>query len=191
MSFDQDKSLNINTRGVITAHSDKDHYICQSTYWHVLDKLAQSGYVTEDNTVVDYGSGKGRVAFFLNNAIGCPVVGVEFAEEIYNMAESNLDSYGRGKGVSFVHSEAEDYEPDGADTFYFFNPFSLETVKKVTDKILATETAKRLIFYYPPVEVEKYFKTVPRLALIDEIDCRLVSNDNEQNKLMVFDIREV
>lgn len=178
----------IHTRGIITKYCDSRHHIYQSTFWPVLGKLIQSGYITRDNHVVDYGSGLGRVAFCINNEIGCKVTGVEFAEEIFKMAEENLDRYGRDKGVKFVNSPAENYDPAGADTFYFFNPFPVDVVKTVVDKIVACPTAKRIIFYCPMNDQEKYLKTVPELVLVDEIDCRFTPNDASRNKLLIFDV---
>lgn len=184
--MDIDNLLNISTRGIVHRYADKSHAECQATPSYVLDKLVQSGYIIEDNAIVDYGCGKGRVAFYLNHVIGCRVTGVEYAEPIYQIAEKNLDNYGRDKGVEFVNCPAEKYVPNGADTFYFYDPFSLETVERVVENILACPTAKQIIFYYPPKPQEEFLLSHPELALVGSIDCRLISYGNKQNKIMIF-----
>lgn len=184
-----DETLNILTSGQIFDYADSHHYGYQPTPCNVLDKIVKNGFITKDNIVVDYGCGKGRVAFYLNDTVGCAVTGVEYAEPIYRMAEDNLDRYGRDRGVRFINIPAEDYNPVGADTFYFFNPFSVETVQKVLDKVLSTPTAKRIVFYYLLPHIEKLLRNTPRLNVVYEEDCRLNEKDYPPwNKLMVFDI---
>ena len=68
--------------------------------------------VIEDDKLIDYGCGKGRVAFYLNNELGCKVRGLEYAKEIYNLAIKNLEQYGNNKDISFINTNAEDYKID-------------------------------------------------------------------------------
>lgn len=186
-----DESLGIITRGVITDHCDYHHQFYQGTFWSVLERIIDGGYITKDSRVIDYGCGKGRAAFLFNHAIGCDVVGIEYAKPIYDMAMENLKRYGEDRGVSFVWGNAEEYVPVGADTFYFFNPFSLETLKAVVENIGKVDTAKRIIFYYLLYDIETYLRSVPFLKVVDEIDCQpLAGTKCPQNKIMVFDITQ-
>ena len=44
----------------------------------VLERLAASGFVTKKNVLMDFGSGKGRVDFYLAWQIGCRCIGVDY-----------------------------------------------------------------------------------------------------------------
>lgn len=60
-----DKKLKINTTGRDDFHSDNHHYPYEPTPYSVLERLAKSRYIKQDNIMIDYGCGKGRTSFFL------------------------------------------------------------------------------------------------------------------------------
>ena len=92
--FEWDKKLNINTVGRDATLEDSHHYPYEPTPYSVLERLVDSDYITCENRVVDYGSGKGRVGFFLNDQIGCKVLGIDFDERMDALARENLKKYG-------------------------------------------------------------------------------------------------
>ena len=67
IEFEWDKKLNINTEGRDATLEDSHHYPYEPTPYSVLERLVDSDYITCENKVIDYGSGKGRVGFFLND----------------------------------------------------------------------------------------------------------------------------
>ena len=183
-----DKRLRISTCGRDAARSDAYRYPYEPTPYCVLQRLADSGLITRNSVVLDYGCGKGRVGFFLNHSLGCRTVGVEYDPEIYRQALDNLASSG-AKNVSFVCTRAEQYVPDSADCFYFFNPFSPELLRPVLGKILESwyENSRpmRLFFYYPSDEYISLLMTDEHLQFEAEIDCRdLFSGGRE--RILVF-----
>lgn len=66
--------------------------------------------------------------------------------------------------------------PASVDRVYFFNPFSIEILKKVLARVLESyyENPRDLFlfFYYPSDEYISYLMTVDELIFSDEIDCR-------------------
>ena len=54
--------LQIKTTGRDDSRSDAEHHPYEPTDYCVLERLANSGYITKQNTLIDYGSGKGRVS---------------------------------------------------------------------------------------------------------------------------------
>ncbi len=62
------------------------------------------------------------------------------------------------------------------DRPFFFNPFSIEILRKVIARIVESYYANPremlLFFYYPSDEYIAYLMTVEELAFVDEIDCR-------------------
>lgn len=188
-----DTKLKIQTVGRVDAHEDEYHYPYEPTPYSVLQRLADSRYLTRESVVVDYGCGKGRVGFFLNYSLGCRCIGVEYNEAIYRSALRNQETYARKAGVEFVHDSAEHLGVDGADSFYFFNPFSVEILRSVLGRILESYYEKprhmQLFFYYPNEDYVAYLMTAPELMFVDEIDCRdLFEGDNARERILIFEI---
>ncbi len=188
-----DRQLKIHTIGREDAHEDAYHYPYEPTPYSVLQRLVESEFLTRDSVVVDYGCGKGRVGFFLNYKLGCRTVGVEFDEAIYKSAVQNLNSYPRTNGVEFIHAAAENYPVTDADSFYFFNPFSVEILQsvlgKIRDSYYDSPRPIQLFFYYPNEEYMAFLMTRQELMFVDEIDCRdLFQGNNEREKILIFEI---
>lgn len=153
-----DKLLHIRTMGRDDSHSDQHRFPYEPTPYCVLERLANAGYIRKGNTVIDYGCGKGRVDFFLSYQTRCHSIGVEYDERVFERAlENKADSAASGR-VDFVQANAETFEvPENVDRCYFFNPFSLELLKRVMGRILDSYYAKprniQLFFYYPTIMV--------------------------------------
>lgn len=189
-----DKLLQIKTAGRDDSHSDQYRYPYEPTPYEVLERLANSGYIGKKNTVVDYGCGKGRVSYFLSWQLRCRCTGVEYDDRIFEAAMKNKESAASGGRVELIHTKAETIHiPEAADRFYFFNPFSVEILRSVTGKIIASWYEKNremlLFFYYPSDEYVSYLMTVDELMFTDEIDCRdLFDGKDPRERIMVFEI---
>ncbi len=77
--------------------------------------------------------------------------------------------------IEFLCQSTEKHEINDADTFYFFNPFSVEVLQSVVGKIKKSyyenPREMQLFFYYPSDKSVSYLMTVPGLMFVDEIDC--------------------
>lgn len=187
-----DAKLHIQTCGRDAARADAYRYPYEPTPYSVLERLADSGFLDENNLLIDYGCGKGRVGFFLNYKLGCQCCGIEYDERIYAQSMENLNTFG-GERVSFHCTHAEDFEVEEADAFYFFNPFSVEILRAVLGQILESYYADpremRLFFYYPSDEYVAYLMTNPFLMFMDEIDCSdLFDSNQERERILIFEI---
>ena len=78
-----DRKLKIQTIGRLDGHADQYRYPYEPTPYVVLERLAESGYISRENILIDYGCGKGRVGLFLHHAIGCETIGLEFDKDIF------------------------------------------------------------------------------------------------------------
>lgn len=118
--------------------------------------------------LVDFGCGKGRVLFYVNQRFRCEVCGIEVDEDLYEMALDNRayfntrfrDSMER---IELIHGKAEEYEVRREDTiFYFFNPFEINILERVMANVLESVKAyPRRIFvmmYYPKEEYRNYMR---------------------------------
>lgn len=76
---------------------------------------------------------------------------------------------------------------------YFFNPFSVEILRKVMARILESYYAEprriQLFFYYPSDEYISYLMTVEELMFIDEIVCMdLFPGEDPREKIAIFEL---
>ena len=119
-----DKLLGIKTTGRDDTNSDEYRYPYEPTPYCVLERLADSGLIGKDDTVLDYGCGKGRVDFFLSYQTKANTIGVEYDERIYESALENQKSAVSKAKTEFVLMRAEEYKvPLHINRFYFFNSF--------------------------------------------------------------------
>ena len=187
-----DKLLRIRTSGRDDSNADMYRYPYEPTPYCVLERLANSGLIRKGNILLDYGCGKGRVDFFLSWQTRCRSVGIEYDERIYKKALENKESAVPSERVSFVLADAEHFPvPENVDSMYFFNPFSLELLRKVMARIIESyyENPRQiqLFFYYPSDEYISYLMTVDELMFIDEIDCRdLFPGNDSRERIVVF-----
>lgn len=189
-----DRQFNIDTCGRDDIREDNEHRAYEPTPYDVLDLLIDSGLITKEDNIIDMGSGKGRVAIYLSNQIGCKAIGIEYDERIYNQALVNLKSTTMNVNVEFINTSAENYNIKPDDTvLFFFNPFSekiLETVIANTVKSYYDNNREvKLIFYYPTLEFVGRLMTNDSLEFVDEIDCSHLYKDNKGREcIMIFRI---
>ena len=187
-----DRLLQIRTTGRDDTGADQYRYPYETTPYPVLERLANSGYTRKGNTLLDYGCGKGRVDFFLSWQLRCRTIGVEYDERIYDKAVENQKTAVSAERTTFKLTDAEHFAvPESVDRIYFFNPFSLELLRKVFGRILESwYGAPRKIlffFYYPSDEYISYLMTVDELDFLDEIDCRdLFPGDDPRERIIIF-----
>ena len=187
-----DKLLQIKTTGRDDSNSDQYRYPYEPTPYAVLERLANSGLIRKKDVVLDYGCGKGRVDFFLSYQTKANTIGIEYDERIYQSAMENQKTVvSKGKS-DFILARAEEYEvPSQVNRCYFFNPFSVELLRKVMARIIESyyENPREifLFFYYPSEEYISYLMTVDELEFYDEILCEdLFEGKDLRERVMIF-----
>lgn len=189
-----DKLLKIRTTGRDDSKADQYRYPYEPTPYSVLERLANSGLIHKNNTLIDYGCGKGRVDYFMAYQTKCKSIGIEYDERIYEKAITNKETAVSSNKVIIELANAEKFEvPESVDKIYFFNPFSVEILQKVIAQILDSyyENIRtiQLFFYYPSDEYISYLMTVDELMYYDEIDCRdLFDGNDSRERIMIFEI---
>ena len=189
-----DKLLKIKTSGRDDSHSDQYRYPYEPTSYMVLERLANSGLIRKNNTLLDYGTGKGRVCFYLSYQTRCRVIGIEYDEAIYQKAIANKETAVAGNRTSFILCGAENYEvPVDVDRCYFFNPFSVEIFHTVLAKLYESYYEKPrellLFFYYPSEDYISSLMTQEQLLFYDEIDTSdLFLGDDNRERIMIFKV---
>ena len=187
-----DKLLQIRTCGRDDTGADRYHHPYEPTPYCVLEWLAACGLLRQDDTVLDYGCGKGRVGFFLSFRTKTKTVGIEYDGRIYRDALENRRTAISRIKPDFVLTRAEEYPvPQDVNRCYFFNPFSVEILQKVMARILESYYEQPrdifLFFYYPADEYISCLMSVEELEFYDEIECDdLFEGYEERERILIF-----
>ncbi|GGP14628.1 methyltransferase [Oceanobacillus neutriphilus] len=158
-----DKLLNIHTmENKKTIYPESHHYNpYEPTPYSALERLTVSYTFDKQDTVIDFGCGKGRLPFYLHFFQHLSVTGIEMDSDFFNDAEHNLQAYKQlvnpesgGSEIQFICCLAEEYQIKPQDNrFYFFNPFSVQIFKHIVSNIQkSVENIPRevdIILYYP------------------------------------------
>ena len=187
-----DKLLQIQTDGRDDSRADRYRHPYEPTPYSVLERLAGSGLIRQDDVVLDYGCGKGRVGFFLAHQAKVKTLGIEYDDRIYGAALENQQT--ARASAQFVCARAEACEvPPEINRCYFFNPFSVEILRKVMARILESyyENPRKvlLFFYYPSDEYVACLMGVEELEFYDEIECDdLFPGNDPRERILIFEL---
>ncbi len=190
-----DKLLSIVTSGFGDWLFQTVHYNrYEATPYEVLDRFFEEYQLSKEDCVVDFGCGRGRVAFYIHNRFHIPVTGVEVMEDTYEQAIENRTNYLKhnqdiNAPIHFHYGAAEDYKVKPEENrFYFFNPFSIHIFKKVVENILeSVKENKRsvdIILYYPMPEYERYLKKSTPFRLVKLV--RMPDINDQYEKIIVY-----
>jgi SAM-dependent methyltransferase len=96
-----------------------------------------------DYTFVDLGSGKGRVLFLAAEYPFRRILGVEFAVELHQAAQRNIQRYRyfkrRCKNIESLNMDASEFEfPNENLVIHLFDPFGGAVMEKVLDNLAAS-----------------------------------------------------
>lgn len=190
--------LNIKTAGKQDLEETTIHYNrYEPTDYEALNILFEEYKLNEDDSVVDFGCGKGRLNFYLNHLFNCKVTGIEMNKYFYQQALNNKKSYiEKSKKdeskINFECTFAEKYEIKKEDNkFYFFNPFSVEIFMKVLDNILGSvyefKRDVELVLFYPSDDYIFFLEQYTLFNLEKEI--RLESfKDDSRDRFLIYKI---
>ena len=136
-------------------HGERTHYVPSA--WHVLPRALHHLGVSDQDTFVDFGCGKGRV---LHQAARRPfrrVVGVEISPVLAAAARAGLAARRRQhrcRDVEVVVADAAEFPvPDDMTIAYLFDPFAHGTLDAVLEGIVESIDRRprrvRLIYVNP------------------------------------------
>jgi 16S rRNA G966 N2-methylase RsmD len=132
------------------------------------------------------------VPLFLSYQTRCLSIGVEYDEIIYSEAKKNLETAVYSMRTDVINQSAEEYPvPEEADRIFFFNPFSVQILKKVIENVRESYEKKEreilLFFYYPSKEYIAYLDGEAGLTREADIDCRdLLETEDERECVLVY-----
>ena len=190
-----DEMLQVRTKGLREWRNETDEYNrYEATPYAALEKLFRTYKLRPNDRVVDFGSGRGRVSFYIHHHFDVPVTGVEMNDLTFEESQINKALYTRKNKhlkapIRFEFGLAEQYEirPE-ENVFYFFNPFSVTIFKQVVQNILqSTKEHKRpvdIIFYYPLPEFKKFLKKETPFRLINKV--KAYKKHGKHGKFLIY-----
>jgi SAM-dependent methyltransferase len=131
---------------------DRCHYYANSGGPH-LDKVLKALKITSQDSVVDFGSGKGGALITLSRYPFARIAGVEISPKLAIIAQQNLDKLNINNVTMKVCDAADFIDLDEYNYFYFFSPFPSAVMSAVIRNICTSLTynpRKASIIYFNP-----------------------------------------
>ena len=188
-----DARLGIRTCGRLDYQEDKVHFPYEPTPYAVLERLNESGFITKDDVLLDYGCGKGRVPVFFGSNVGCTCLGIEYDKRLYDAAVENT-AFLSSADITFYHTDAEAFPvPDNVNRCFFFNPFGEQILRRVLDRLTDSyyEAPREILlfFYYPQDDQVALLMTMDEIMFADEICCTdLFPGDDQRERILIFEL---
>lgn len=195
-----DEKLLIRTKGIREWRGDVPYNRCESTPYRALERLFDTYKIDDEDSLVDFGAGRGRVAFYVHNKFNIPITGVELNETTLDEALANKRRYRSHafdleSPIRFEYGYAENYDVDERDNkFYFFNPFKAEIFEEVVENILKSARSEDkevdIILYYPMPGYKEYLRENTDFELINKLVIDEVNDKREKFLIYRFDPRK-
>ena len=191
-----DRILGIQTAGIREWLTQSSHYNrYEATPYQALEALFQEYELSREDEVVDFGSGKGRLAFYIANRFRAAVVGVEMNGQLYQEALENKAKYEAKRSrrdpalVQFECCRAEEYAiHTEQNRFYFFNPFSAPVFMTVVGRILqaAENREADIILYYPTDDYLEFLEMRTPFRLAKEVRVPGLFEEDQNERFLVY-----
>jgi predicted RNA methylase len=175
----------LDTSGAVHLHDylldDRVHYVPSA--WHVLPRALRHVGVSDRDTFVDFGCGKGRVVHQAARRPFRRVIGVEISPELAESARTALAARAgqhRCRNVEIVVADVAQFRvPDDLTIGYLFRPFGEKTLETVLRGIVESldrhPRRVRLIYMWPTDDARSMILATDRFRLAKEMSSGLVN----------------
>jgi len=152
-----DQGLDTSGTCGLSEHSHPDRVAYVPSPWYVLPRELHYLGVSDRDTFVDFGCGKGRVVHQAARRPFRRVIGVEISPDLAEIARAGLAArrhQHRCQNVEVVVADAAEFRvPDDLTLGYLFHPFSGQTLdavlRSIIDSVDRHPRRVRLIYVYP------------------------------------------
>lgn len=144
------------SRRFLKARGESDVYAYGETPLTTLEKIAQECRLSSRDHVFELGSGRGRTCFWLNQFIGCSVVGVDYVPQFVQRAHAVKVRF-NVKNVQFRLEDFLQTNLSGATVIYLYGT-CLETkaIEKLIERFLTLPAGTKIITVsYPLTDYAK------------------------------------
>jgi SAM-dependent methyltransferase len=175
----------LETSGVVQLHEypidDRVHYVPSA--WHVLPRALRYVGVSDRDTFVDFGCGKGRVVHQAARRPFRRVIGVEVSPDLAENARTALAARAhqhRCQTVEIVVADVTEFRvPDDLTVGYFYRPFGPRTLATVLRGIVESMDRHprrvRLIYVWPSDPARSTILATGRFRLAKERSSGLIN----------------
>ena len=153
----------------------------EPTDYSFLEYLFKKHPFGENDHLVDFGCGKGRV-LIVAAEYSCPIItGIESNNERFILLNENINNYKQhtcNDAIFYLKNDdaIRTVIDDTMNKFYFFNPFHLKIYIKILNSILnSIVTCWRkiqIMVYRPDISIIKYIEDIKELKLIEQVDIK-------------------
>lgn len=193
-NYDNLLYIKTSNTGIYIEESPHYHHY-EATPYTIIHTLFEEYKLQRTDGFVDFGSGKGRLLFYVHHLFGSSVTGIEMNEHLYNKTLRNKKNYlkhAKKKGaIQLEWCLAEKYSVKETDNvFYFFNPFSVQIFMKVINNIL--DSVKKyprridLILYYPSTVYIHYLERNTSFKQLQEVRVPGLYHINENERFLIY-----
>jgi 2-polyprenyl-3-methyl-5-hydroxy-6-metoxy-1,4-benzoquinol methylase len=187
-------TIELNRLNKLTIHGDNLIHasIYQGANYFLIEKAF--GYLRSMNanhSIVDFGSGKGRVLVVAAHYGFRNITGIDFAKALCISAEQNINqiqSLYPSTQFTVICDDVINYKIKGDENvFFFFNPFDevvmLQVIKKIL-KSLKEKSRQIFIVYINPLHKESFlsagFEEEYYLKKMEYLELSIFSNNEEE-----------
>jgi tRNA G46 methylase TrmB len=183
-----DRGLDTAGREFLYDHTRDDRVAYVASPWHLLPRALRHIHLSERDTFVDFGCGKGRVVH--QAARRWPfrrVIGVEVSPKLAEIARTALAARAhrhRCKNVEIVAADVREFQvPDDLTVGYFFRPFGEETLNPLLRDIIESidRNPRRvwLIYVWPKDRSLAAILDSDRFRIVKELPSSLIDRDSD------------
>jgi SAM-dependent methyltransferase len=170
-----DRGLDTSDDAYLPEHKIEGRVLYVPSAWHVLPRALRYVGVSERDTFVDFGCGKGRVVHQAARRPFGRVIGVEVSPMLAETARNALAARShqhRCRNVEIVVSDVRQFRvPDDLTIAYFFRPFGDETLGTVLRGIIESidRNPRRVhLIYLSPMTSRSTILATGRFRLVKE-----------------------
>jgi SAM-dependent methyltransferase len=161
--------------------------------WHLLPRLLRHVGVSDSDTFVDFGCGKGRVVHQAARRRFRRVIGVEVSPKLAEVARHALAARSRRhrcKNVEIVVADARQFQvPDDLTIAYFFRPFGRATfeplLRQIVESIDRRPRRVVLIYAWPQDDSFSAIVETERFRLVKEMPTSLLNRHSD--RVVIFE----
>ena len=170
---------------------DRVHYLASA--WHVLPRALRHVGISNTDTFVEFGCGKGRVVHQAARRPFRRVIGVEVSPELAEVARTVLAARAdrhRCRNVEIVVSDVKQYPvPDDFTIGYFFRPFGDDTLamvlRGIVESIDRNPRRVRLIYVWPTDRTRSMILGTDRFRLVKQLSSSLTNP--RSGRIVIFE----
>jgi len=118
-------------------------------YWHI-ERIMKSVQTSNNDILVDMGSGKGRILCIASKYKFKKIIGLEISKKLISICHKNMNSFNREllcSNYELNNCNANDFTiPSNANISFFFNPLK-KVLKNIKESIIDNPRELKIVFY--------------------------------------------